>query len=217
MAAIRWLRPAVLASRTLCGGEFILKQASTKLPLVTQVNKLRTVSNVATVLKRSAQHPNVQQEVVVDTDKAGEELTKYVIQQVNSQINENKHGRLFAVAFVQGKQHLVTTEDLVVVQGLFPPNIGDVIRLEKILAVGGRDFTLFGRPLLSKDLVNIEATVVEKTLSHCRVFHSYKRRENARRTKFGRQTHTMLRINRIEITHNIDEVQAVEGVDGRIF
>ncbi|XP_069942675.1 large ribosomal subunit protein bL21m [Cherax quadricarinatus] len=215
MAAARWLRPALRTSTALWGSESILRKASARLPLVLQANGLRTPGAVGTALQRSVQQPNVQQQVVDDT--SGEELTKYVIQQVNSQINEHKHGRLFAVVFIQGKQHLVTSEDLVVVQGLFPPNIGDAIRMEKVLAVGGQDFTLLGRPLLSKDLVKVEATVVEKTLSHCRIYFYSKRRKNSRKTRFERQTLTMLRINCIDIMHRIDEVPTVEGVDGRIF
>ena len=46
---------------------------------------------------------------------------------------------------------------------------GQRIRLEKILLVGAFDFTLMGRPLLPRDLVNVEATVVEKSLSHKKI------------------------------------------------
>lgn len=53
----------------------------------------------------------------------------------------------------------------------------------QVLCVGGQDFTLFGRPLLRKDLVNVEATVVEKTLSHCRIYFYNRRRKNSRKTK----------------------------------
>ncbi|XP_021368906.1 uncharacterized protein LOC110460362 isoform X2 [Mizuhopecten yessoensis] len=40
-------------------------------------------------------------------------------------------GRLFAVVQVAGKQRKVTTEDVIIVQSDFPPNVGDRIRLEK--------------------------------------------------------------------------------------
>lgn len=55
-----------------------------------------------------------------------------VIEKVDSQVREGLAGRLFAVVYLQGKQHLVTPGDLVVVQTPFPPNIGDAIRLEKV-------------------------------------------------------------------------------------
>lgn len=41
-------------------------------------------------------------------------------------------GRLFAVVHIRGLQRKVTTEDLVIVHGSFPPNIGERIRLEKV-------------------------------------------------------------------------------------
>jgi len=36
------------------------------------------------------------------------------------------------VVHIDGKQRKVTTEDLVVINGFFPPQIGDKIRLEKV-------------------------------------------------------------------------------------
>lgn len=41
-------------------------------------------------------------------------------------------GRLFAVIQVAGRQKRVTTEDVIVVEGNFSPNIGDRIKLEKV-------------------------------------------------------------------------------------
>ncbi|KAK7476278.1 hypothetical protein BaRGS_00032471 [Batillaria attramentaria] len=51
---------------------------------------------------------------------------------------------------------------------LFHQTVGDRLRLEKVLLVGGRDFTLIGQPMISRDHVKVEATVIEKTLSHNR-------------------------------------------------
>ncbi|XP_064122483.1 large ribosomal subunit protein bL21m-like, partial [Macrobrachium nipponense] len=144
-------------------------------------------------------------------------LTKNVIAKVNHQIANGQCGRLFAVVHLAGLQHLVTQEDLLVIEGTFAPNLGDKIRLEKVLCVGGRDFTLFGRPLLSKDLVSVEATVIEKNLSHCQINFFSWRRHNSRRTKFHRNQQTLLRINTVQVMHKINEVKEVEGVDGRIF
>ncbi|MCL4125078.1 UNVERIFIED_CONTAM: hypothetical protein GTU68_026012 [Idotea baltica] len=126
-------------------------------------------------------------------------FTQDIISKVNSQITGNSHGRLFAVVYISGRQHLVTTEDLLVVKRTFHPNAGDEIRLEKVLAVGGRDFTLFGRPLLSKDLVNVKATVVESTLAASKVLIKYKPLK--RKINFERLPLTTLRINSIEIDH----------------
>ena len=50
-------------------------------------------------------------------------------------------------------------------------DIGQRIRLEKVLLVGSKDFTLIGRPFLPRDQISVEATVVEKTLTHKKVNH----------------------------------------------
>ncbi|KAK3852620.1 hypothetical protein Pcinc_040805 [Petrolisthes cinctipes] len=159
----------------------------------------------------------VTQEVVEDSEEAEKQLSKEVIHCVNQQVQTGEYGRLFAVVFLQGKQHLVTTGDLVVNQGFFPPNIGDELRLEKVLMVGSRDFSLYGRPLLRPGLVHVEARVVEKTLSHCRIYFRYQRRKNSRKSKFNRETHTVLRITRVEVMRPVGEVPEVEGIEGKIF
>ncbi|WAR07738.1 RM21-like protein, partial [Mya arenaria] len=106
-------------------------------------------------------------------------------------------GRLFAVVHIDGKQRKITTEDLVLINGFFPPQIGDKIRLEKVMMVGGKDFTLIGKPLLKRDMVNIEATVIEKTLSHVRVHFTMLKR--FRRLKLLQHPQTVIVINKIEV------------------
>lgn len=64
------------------------------------------------------------------------------------------------------------------VEGTHPTNVGDVIRAEKVLLLGSRDFTLLGRPLLRPDLVRVEATVVEKSLTHTKTIFRNRRRKN---------------------------------------
>ena len=48
-------------------------------------------------------------------------------------------------------------------------DIGTRITLDKVTLVGSTDFTLMGRPVLPRDLVRVEATVVEKNLSKTEV------------------------------------------------
>lgn len=106
-------------------------------------------------------------------------------------------GRLFAVVYIDKQQRKITTEDLLVINGFFPPQIGDKIRLEKVLMVGSKDFTLTGAPLLSKDLVKVEATVIEKTLSHIRVH--FEKRKKFQRFKLLQSPQTVIVINSIEV------------------
>lgn len=100
---------------------------------------------------------------------------------VNKQIEEPKQSRLFAVVQVAGSQFKITTEDIIVVRNHFYPTIGDKIRLEKVLLVGSKDFTVVGKPLVSKSFVNIEATVIEKTLANNVVMFKYKPRKDNRK------------------------------------
>ena len=47
-------------------------------------------------------------------------------------------GRLFAVVHIKGLQRKVTTEDVIIVMGDFPPTVGEKIRLEKVLVLKKR-------------------------------------------------------------------------------
>ncbi|XP_055533267.1 39S ribosomal protein L21, mitochondrial [Wyeomyia smithii] len=139
---------------------------------------------------------------------------KSVVQQVNQQIASGSEGRLFAVVQLCGKQFKITTGDIVIVEGYWPPTNGDRIRLDKVLVAGGKDFSLIGRPLVSPGLVEVQATIIEKTLSHTRTHFKKKRRKQYMRINFYRTQQTMLRINSIEINPNgveeHDETKQVE-------
>ncbi|KAJ9588145.1 hypothetical protein L9F63_018503 [Diploptera punctata] len=144
-------------------------------------------------------------------------LSKEIVANVNKQLSEKQEGRLFAVVHISGKQFKVTTEDLVIIQGHWAPQIGDRLKLEKVLLVGGTDFTLVGRPVLSTDLVTVTATVVEKTLSTIKtVFKKIPRKQNYR-FNFTRTPFTTLRINTITVKPELDVKKDVEGLEGRIF
>lgn len=101
-----------------------------------------------------------------------------IVSKVNNQIETNSHGRLFAIVHIAGKQKRVTDGDLIMIEGAHPTNVGDIIRIEKILLLGSKDFTLLGRPLLRPDLVRVEATVVEKSLTHTKTLFRNQRRKN---------------------------------------
>lgn len=53
----------------------------------------------------------------------------------------------------------------------------------QVLLVGSKDFTLIGCPLLDNELVRVEATVIEKTLSYTKLHFKMVKRENYRRLK----------------------------------
>ncbi|KAK9496632.1 hypothetical protein O3M35_013113 [Rhynocoris fuscipes] len=142
---------------------------------------------------------------VLPSDQDNLNITKETIAQVNELVAQGKEGRLFAVVHLCGKQFKVTAEDVIIVEGYWPPKNGDEIKLEKVLLVGGRDFTLVGRPILPQDVVSVKATVIEKDLSHTKTVFYKRRRKQYMRINFFRSQMTMLRINEVAISGKINE------------
>lgn len=122
-----------------------------------------------------------------------------VVKKVNELIASGQYGRLFAVVHFASHQWKVTAEDLILIENELDVACGERIQLEKVLLVGADNFTLLGKPLLGKDLVRVEATVIEKTESWPRVNMKFKKRKNFRKKKIIVTPQTILRINTIEI------------------
>nr|XP_008107015.2 PREDICTED: 39S ribosomal protein L21, mitochondrial isoform X2 [Anolis carolinensis] len=122
-----------------------------------------------------------------------------IVQNVNELIATGQYGRLFAVVHFASRQWKVTTEDLILIENHIPAECGDRIRMEKVLLVGADNFTLLGKPLLGKDLVRVEATVIEKTESWPRVNMRFCPKRHFQRKLIVIHPQTVLRINSIEI------------------
>ncbi|GAB1301962.1 39S ribosomal protein L21, mitochondrial [Apodemus speciosus] len=134
----------------------------------------------------------------------GELCVFEVVKKVNELIATGQYGRLFAVVHFASHQWKVTAEDLILIENELDIKCGERIRLEKVLLVGADNFTLLGKPLLRKDLVRVEATVIEKTESWPKINMKFRKRKNFRKTKNGWSAvivnpQTILRINTIEI------------------
>nr|XP_021188469.2 39S ribosomal protein L21, mitochondrial [Helicoverpa armigera] len=132
------------------------------------------------------------------------ETPKDVIAECNNLIKNNA-SRNFAIVHLLGKQWRVTDGDLLVVEGFWPPTIGDRIKLDKVLLAGTKDFSLIGRPIVQPGLVDVTATVISKGLSHTRTHFKKKRRKQFMRINFQRAPQTVLRINSVEIASKINE------------
>ncbi|CAI6345810.1 unnamed protein product [Macrosiphum euphorbiae] len=158
---------------------------------------------------------SISQEYVVDNTIAHKTFSDTIIQTVNEAVKNNN--RLFAVVHICGKQFKVTDNDLVLIDGYWPPNVGDRIKLQKVLLVGGKDFTLIGRPVLDPDTVQVTATVVDKDLSHTRTHFERIKRKQFMRINFIRKEITMLRINSVFITQNIDNRKEVQEMGRRVM
>ncbi|XP_034480773.1 39S ribosomal protein L21, mitochondrial [Drosophila innubila] len=133
-----------------------------------------------------------------------------VCDRVNQQVAKSEQGRLFAVVHLCGKQFKVTPGDIILVEGYWPPTIGDEISLDKVLLAGARDFTLIGRPILEPGQVTVKATIIEKTLTHTKTNFKKKRRKQYMRINFQRSPNTMIRINSIELTRAVESSTEAE-------
>lgn len=143
--------------------------------------------------------------------------SKNVIDSVNNVIERKEEGRLFAVVQVCGKQFKVTDNDIIVVEGYWPPDIGDALRLEKVLLAGAKDFTLIGRPILPLNQVSVKATVIEKSLTHTKVQFRYIKRKQYKNMNFLKFSLTYLRINSIQLLGKVNELGDVDGNEDRVF
>ncbi|XP_030380257.1 39S ribosomal protein L21, mitochondrial [Scaptodrosophila lebanonensis] len=141
-----------------------------------------------------------------------------ICDRINQQVAKAEQGRLFAVVHLCGKQFKITPGDIILVEGYWPPTIGDEISLDKVLLAGARDFTIVGRPILEPGLVTVKATVIEKTLTHTKTHFKKKRRKQYMRINFQRSPNTMIRINSIEVTQTVDGTsKAKEDLSRRLF
>ncbi|XP_075401360.1 large ribosomal subunit protein bL21m [Tenrec ecaudatus] len=158
----------------------------------------RTLLPERYVPKTSLSSPPWPEIVLPDPVQEAKHHTE-VVASVNELIATGQYGRLFAVVHLAGHQWKVTSEDLILVENDLDAACGERIRLEKVLLVGSDDFTLLGKPLLGKELVRVEATVIEKTESWPKVNMKFKKRKNYRRKRIIVTPQTVLRINSVEI------------------
>ncbi|XP_011498341.1 PREDICTED: 39S ribosomal protein L21, mitochondrial [Ceratosolen solmsi marchali] len=193
---------------------FLIKQPSIMCQtlLIAGIRNYRKIKGVPRSIPWIDKKPDYQTEVI-NTTKEDAKIAADVCEQINEQIAENKTGRLFAIIHLAGKQHKITESDLVVVRGYWPPQPGDKIKLEKVLLVGGTDFSLIGRPILNRELVSINATVIDKTFSQTITHFRFRKRKQYRRIHFFRIPQTMIRINAITLNGKVNRKLEVEGLD----
>lgn len=106
--------------------------------------------------------------------------------------------KLFAVIHIAGSQYKVTNNDVIMINKTIEAECGDKIRFEKVLAVGGRNFTFLGQPLLKQELINVEGTVIEKTKGEKVIAFKKKKRKGYKKWKGHRQELSVIKINSID-------------------
>lgn len=108
--------------------------------------------------------------------------------------------RLFAVVHLFGRQRLVTSGDLLAIDADIPLACGQKFLLSKCLVLGGKDFSIIGRPIIDRSSFKIHATVIEKTMTDHRCFFRHKPRNHGIRKFFYQSLpRTIVRINDIEL------------------
>ncbi|KAG7220251.1 hypothetical protein INR49_018307 [Caranx melampygus] len=195
--------PVKMAAFTGCGGLWRTCSMLTSRPPLPFTAAVRLLSSVSGELvpRTSLSHPPWAQKQPTPVLSAEEERARHaaVVSTVNQRIQRQDFGRLFAVVHFAGRQWKVTDEDLILIENHIEAECGDRIRMEKVLLVGAEEFTLVGRPLLGKELVRVEATVLEKTESWPKVHMRFWKRHRFERKRIIVQPQTVLRINSIRL------------------
>lgn len=149
---------------------------------------------IATILRGSLRLAST----VVTPQIAGPQKVEKVMVAIRREW-EAENTRLFAVIYINKRQFKVSENDLIVLYKNVPLDVGDKIKLEKVLAVGGKNFTLFGRPLIHSPAVTVNATVVEKTTSYPQLRYLMINHAKKRMLNWMSHETTILRINDISI------------------
>lgn len=173
-------------------------------------NPVSSFHQYSTDIRQSTNPSSPFQEVIEDTSEEDRLQSREIIKKVNDHIAQGAHGRLFAVIYLLGKQYKVTSEDLLVIENHWAPKMKDVLIFEKVLLVGGANFTLIGRPILPKNVVRVSATVVNKDLTYTK-YRLYRRaKKRVCNLNFVRNELTFLRINKIDVYPNLNELTQTE-------
>lgn len=171
----------------------------------TTIDSLRSLSVTPRFCQQQTKLVAPDFTTIKEITKEEQQECKKIFNNINQQLAQQEEGRMFAVVHLCGKQFKITTGDIILVEGYWPPTIGDEIRLEKVLLAGAKDFTLIGAPMLEAGLVDVKATIIEKTLTHTKTHFKKKRRKQYLRINFQRSPNTMIRINSIEVAGKVGE------------
>ncbi|KAK4199576.1 putative mitochondrial LSU ribosomal protein L49 precursor [Triangularia verruculosa] len=109
-------------------------------------------------------------------------------------------GNKYLQLYIQGQSYLVTPGDQIRLPFKMPGVVpGDVLRLNRAVAIGSRDFTLKGSPYVDETLFECRAVVEGTEAEPMRL--KIKKKQRCRRTKTVRSKHkyTVLRVSEVKI------------------
>lgn len=112
---------------------------------------------------------------------------------------------VFAVVLVGGKQYKIVAGDVIIVEKLEAPDVGQNIFLQKVLLIGTKEYSAIGRPMLTS--AKVLAHVEEQTKADkVRIFKK-KRRKRYQRNIGYRHPITTLRILSIDFDPKVEHTQ----------
>ncbi|KAI9461421.1 ribosomal protein L21-like protein [Boletus coccyginus] len=107
----------------------------------------------------------------------------------------------YVIASVVGRKYILTPRDVLTVPHLKDVRVGDTLHLRDIHEIGSREYTLRGDPLLPRNHVKVEATVIEHTKGKMEVVFKKKRRKGYQKTIKNKHPYTRLRIGPVQFTN----------------
>ncbi|CAG8484075.1 9398_t:CDS:2 [Ambispora leptoticha] len=107
--------------------------------------------------------------------------------------------RYYAEVEICGRRFLVTKNDQVITNRLRDVKVGDEIKLNRVIELGSKDFTIKGNPYVAEQFYSIKATVLEQPLGPFVV--KLKKKPHNRHVKHvtHKQPYTVLRISEVEV------------------
>jgi len=139
--------------------------------------------------------------------RAVTEFTKLEKSLTETRGSTSSEGLKFAVVHIAGHQHKVTKSDILVTEKLDGLDIGDEIKLHRVLLIGTQNYTIIGKPII--DHAFVYARVEEQTKAAKVIIFKKRRRKNSRRRNGHRQPITVLTITDIESPTVPNEVAKV--------
>jgi large subunit ribosomal protein L21 len=106
---------------------------------------------------------------------------------------------LFAVVHLAGHQYKVTVGDVLTTQRLVNANVGERLKVDKVLMMGSSHFTTLGTPLVADASVTL--AIEEQTKGDKILVFKKKRRKRYERQYGHRQDVTIVRVTAIESPH----------------
>merc|ERR1712126_150076 len=150
------------------------------------IGPIRTVSNISHAVDSTDSNNDKERHNIFD--KVKKEMTKDV-----------DLGKVYAIVYIAAQQFKVSTNDIIIIHKRIEADCGDMIRLEKVLSIGCRSSSLVGMPLLKREVVNVQAVVMEKTKGEKKQVFKKKRRKGYKKWLSHRQYISILKIKSIHV------------------